>query len=373
MMVESTTYIHAPATFVPTSWGWETQPTAQINHCDDEVNAPIPSYCVDYLTHRWDSEDLAHSWRAISKSRHDSIKCKRLENASWRIWAQQRNRLPTLHPSQLNWHKDNDITWLYGPLLTKRRPSVVASLTKSQSFTSLQTLKPALKKRTSWGDLRLFSKSPSVSSCSTGDSSVTNSTLVTEAGTPYKTEKPRLRFNAHVEQYQSVSFDNTPSPVMNSEPSVSVNTGRRNTIPPCTVTKLHPTTLKPETPNERRFGHSHPNPYRRVNRRKSINAYEESSSSLDEIGLDEDGYLENDDMNNEGNTQQSIFSRILRNLHNHANDDREPNQDLIEDNEFAEMDELDRLGNGAVQIFNKGYLVVHNTIEVMSWCRSLLF
>lgn len=40
----------------------------------------------------------------------------RLENASWRTWWKQRNKLKTISPETLNWLKDSDVTWLYGPL-----------------------------------------------------------------------------------------------------------------------------------------------------------------------------------------------------------------------------------------------------------------
>ncbi|KAG7891829.1 hypothetical protein KL925_001773 [Ogataea polymorpha] len=41
----------------------------------------------------------------------------RLENACWRAWQKSRNRLPELDPAEINWHKENDITALYGPVL----------------------------------------------------------------------------------------------------------------------------------------------------------------------------------------------------------------------------------------------------------------
>ncbi|KAF9255247.1 hypothetical protein L218DRAFT_358215 [Marasmius fiardii PR-910] len=42
----------------------------------------------------------------------------RLENASWRAWWKQKNELKTVNPEILNWFKDSDVTWLYGPLTT---------------------------------------------------------------------------------------------------------------------------------------------------------------------------------------------------------------------------------------------------------------
>jgi hypothetical protein len=58
---------------------------------------------VDYLSHDWQEEDVAKSWRNMTR-RKDSIQNgARLENASWRTWWKQRNNLPTVSPETLNW------------------------------------------------------------------------------------------------------------------------------------------------------------------------------------------------------------------------------------------------------------------------------
>ncbi|KAK5987585.1 hypothetical protein PT974_11717 [Cladobotryum mycophilum] len=77
----------------------------------------------------------------------------RLENASWRTWMKAKYNLKTVSPETLNWLKDCDVTWLYGPLQSRtgslystqtEPPSI--SLSKSDSFANL-TKKPILKKR----------------------------------------------------------------------------------------------------------------------------------------------------------------------------------------------------------------------------------
>lgn len=60
--------------------------------------------------------DLAASWRMLTKQKLNIVNGIRLENASWRTWAKQRNNLKTISPDTLNWLKDSDVTWLYGPL-----------------------------------------------------------------------------------------------------------------------------------------------------------------------------------------------------------------------------------------------------------------
>lgn len=81
-------------------------------------NVRQPEMCVDYLSYTFDEMDLAASWRVMTKQKKDVVDGIRLENASWRTWAKQRNNLKTISPQTLNWLKDSDVTWLYGPLHT---------------------------------------------------------------------------------------------------------------------------------------------------------------------------------------------------------------------------------------------------------------
>ena len=83
----------------------------------------------------------------------DSINASRLENASWRTWAKARNNLKTVSPEILNWSKDNDITWLYGPIVpadTSSSPYNTESENKKidAEDDNDTRLKPILKKTT---------------------------------------------------------------------------------------------------------------------------------------------------------------------------------------------------------------------------------
>lgn len=69
----------------------------------------------------------------------------RLENASWRTWWKQRNKLKTVTPETLNWLKDSDVTWLYGPLHTASDDRPLQKL-NSDGATPCAT-KPILKYR----------------------------------------------------------------------------------------------------------------------------------------------------------------------------------------------------------------------------------
>ncbi|KAI9776587.1 MAG: hypothetical protein M1839_009491 [Geoglossum umbratile] len=119
---------------------------------DDTAVRHEPSRHVDYLSHDWKEEDIWSSWRHIVSKRKVYGNSARLENASWRTWAKAKYRLKTVSPETLNWLKDCDVTWLYGPLQTRSDRAHIPSssspagsgLSKSNSFLNK---KPILKKR----------------------------------------------------------------------------------------------------------------------------------------------------------------------------------------------------------------------------------
>lgn len=105
---------------------------------DDSSLTTLPRGQVDYLSHDWQEEDVWRSWRNMTRQKNEIANGMRLENASWRTWWKQRNKLKTVSPETLNWSvpllelckffskrsinflrlKDSDVTWLYGPLHT---------------------------------------------------------------------------------------------------------------------------------------------------------------------------------------------------------------------------------------------------------------
>ena len=91
------------------------QITSHVLHDDTDVE-DRPKQHVDYLSHKWRAADeVLKCWRYVVMKKHDFADAARLENASWRTWAQTRNHLKTISPEELNWSKDADVTWLYGP------------------------------------------------------------------------------------------------------------------------------------------------------------------------------------------------------------------------------------------------------------------
>lgn len=88
---------------------------------DDNDVVREPQRHVDYLSHHWKESEISNSWKYIiakkKKTDIDDVNTARLENASWRTWAKARNNLKTVSPEILNWSKDSDVTWLYGPIV----------------------------------------------------------------------------------------------------------------------------------------------------------------------------------------------------------------------------------------------------------------
>lgn len=88
---------------------------------DDNDVVREPQRHVDYLSHHWKESEISNSWKYIiakkKKRDIDVVNTARLENASWRTWAKARNNLKTVSPEILNWSKDSDVTWLYGPIV----------------------------------------------------------------------------------------------------------------------------------------------------------------------------------------------------------------------------------------------------------------
>ncbi|KAL5603387.1 hypothetical protein FOVSG1_006137 [Fusarium oxysporum f. sp. vasinfectum] len=84
-----------------------------------EVNTAIdaqPWRNIDYLSHNWKEEEILSSWKYITSRRGEDPNSARLENACWRTWTKYKNNLKTVSPKTLNWLKDREVSWLYGPV-----------------------------------------------------------------------------------------------------------------------------------------------------------------------------------------------------------------------------------------------------------------
>ncbi|BDD59115.1 hypothetical protein MAP00_004354 [Monascus purpureus] len=129
-----------------------TDSSATLNSlaADDTSIEVEPSRHVDYLSHLWKEEDIWASWRYVTARKNVYSNGVRLENASWRTWAKSKHNLGTVSPDSLNWLKDCDVTWLYGPLKTSQRHDITPLSPSSRLETPNSYLdrKPILKKKT---------------------------------------------------------------------------------------------------------------------------------------------------------------------------------------------------------------------------------
>lgn len=71
---------------------------------DDSSVTTLPTGQVDYLSHQWREEDVWSSWKSMTRQKNAIANGSRLENASWRTWWKQRNKLKTISPETLNWY-----------------------------------------------------------------------------------------------------------------------------------------------------------------------------------------------------------------------------------------------------------------------------
>ncbi|TKA55124.1 hypothetical protein B0A53_02094 [Rhodotorula sp. CCFEE 5036] len=118
---------------------------------DSEVTTRLPSICVDYLSHDWAEDDVWTSWKAMTRHKTEIANGVRLENASWRTWAKQRGNLKTVSPETLNWLKDSDVTWLYGPLHTAVDAVPPPREATANERLGLESLRPISDSRTKSG------------------------------------------------------------------------------------------------------------------------------------------------------------------------------------------------------------------------------
>ncbi|KAL9024557.1 MAG: hypothetical protein Q9196_006437 [Gyalolechia fulgens] len=204
---------------------------------DDMDLKEEPTRHVDYLSHNWREEDIWSSWRHIVARRKSYSNSTRLENASWRTWAKSKYRLKTVSPETLNWMKDHDVTWLYGPLQSNASKhfecdsACAASLiSRSNSFASK---KPILKKR-SLSELML-------------QRSISSSTLIQQATDALRAQQPRqnLRGRPILGERALSDFVTPSNPETSSSPS---NEDATSTQPsastsglqtPCTKRHIH--------------------------------------------------------------------------------------------------------------------------------------
>ncbi|WFD36973.1 protein phosphatase regulator [Malassezia cuniculi] len=195
---------------------------------DAIIESKPPHICVDYLSHEWKDEDMWNSWKAMTKRKNEIANGVRLENASWRTWAKQRGKLKTVSPDTLNWLKESDVTWLYGPLHGDASPVPPPKVSSMADRLGIDEgrggKKPILKRRTLSQMLTTPARSPpefdkpppthhevSTTTAQLSKSLAqvrTQNTLSSALRSPTRPNKDRhISFNNTVEQCIAVDYD----------------------------------------------------------------------------------------------------------------------------------------------------------------------
>ncbi|KAF9300406.1 hypothetical protein BGZ74_007929 [Mortierella antarctica] len=235
-------------------------------HDDSDAGRLIPTVrpalAIDYLGNSWNNEDdIAASWKFMTKQKNDLINGLRLENASWRNWAKQRHNLKTVSPKTLNWLKDSDTTWLYGPLYkanidefdlarfgTQTPPgaSTIAGTTPTTPTTpGERSLKPALKHKTA-SELFKADTLFHVQSDLKLDRKIEPYTKAQESAVFKEHRQPKLRFNDSVEQCvaidDAISDDELNEEDEDEDDGILMRISERR--PARSIVRINPTKLK---------------------------------------------------------------------------------------------------------------------------------
>ncbi|KAH6982434.1 hypothetical protein EDB80DRAFT_768358 [Ilyonectria destructans] len=129
---------------VNTSRSEKSELPEPLEHAEDDSATKANSWRhVDYLSHDWKEEDIWSSWKYITTRRREHPN----------TWIKCKYKLKTVSPKTLNWFKDCDVTWLYGPL--QQDPSKIccadtelSSTPSSKSNSQVSINKKSILKRT---------------------------------------------------------------------------------------------------------------------------------------------------------------------------------------------------------------------------------
>ncbi|KAF9171172.1 hypothetical protein BGX21_001700 [Mortierella sp. AD011] len=219
------------------------------------IPAVRPALAIDYLGNGWCNEDdIAASWKFMTKQKNDLINGLRLENASWRNWAKQRHHLKTVDPKTLNWLKDSDTTWLYGPLykasidefdLARFGAQTVPGGTKIPALPTKTGLKPALKHKTA-SELFKADTLFHVQSDLKLDRNIEPKSKAQESMVLKQHRQPKLRFSDSVEQCVSVDTEalSDDDLIDDDEEDAGILMRISSRRPARSIVRINPTRLK---------------------------------------------------------------------------------------------------------------------------------
>ncbi|CDR42002.1 CYFA0S08e02476g1_1 [Cyberlindnera fabianii] len=298
---------NAPSLSPPSS------PDAYQPHDDNDIEYE-PSRHVDYFSHNWKESDLSKSWRYIVLKRKDVANSARLENASWRTWAQAKYHLKTVSPESVNWLKDSDVTWLYGPLYKESEQANAEETEKKYGSDGESSTLNAIKR----GKQK---KLPSTTPGSTSSPSTKTQRMQHFAKTPKPILKKRtvsemltqpsmIRLpHHHHPPVQQVNPRNTPSPPVFEDDfdmiTKKVNAQYHQKRPDSPLSTVLSDTASQEQPKR----HIHFND--RVEQCIALSYPETDDESCDnDIDGDDEGYENDDDDDDDDEDEGGFFLNV---------------------------------------------------------------
>lgn len=169
-----------------------------ISGSDAQLLHVKPPEAVDYLCHSLEAKQYCRCWKAVTNNHFmkpfdlcnlrnirdanyfqplddvslimPSTSSIRLENACWRAWYKSLKHLKELNPDKINWYKINDVTCLYGPVISDSRVDDSNLTEKFDSKLLEEPITPVVSDSDSETE-SLMSYSGSTSSMSSGTAS----------------------------------------------------------------------------------------------------------------------------------------------------------------------------------------------------------
>ncbi|KAF8930644.1 hypothetical protein BGZ58_008110 [Dissophora ornata] len=333
-------------------------------HDDTDAGRVIPTVrpalAIDYLGNTWSNEDdIAASWKFMTKQKNDLINGLRLENASWRNWAKQRHNLKTVNPKTLNWLKDSDTTWLYGPLykasidefdLARFGAQTIPGGTKMPSpFSTENGLKPALKHKTA-SELFKADTLFHVQSDLKLDRKIEPKSKAQESLVIKQHRQPKLRFNDSVEQCVSIDTEALSDDEMidDDEEDAGILMKISSKRPAKSIVRINPTRLKAGN----MYG------------MESENASEESLFLDHRYAGSETTYVRSQHENDYDNDEDATIAEVAYSHPAASSEDRHWDASLLES---------EKMQTGRGGIGQRAVDIVNNVKDIVHWASSLVY
>ncbi|KAF9111623.1 hypothetical protein BGX27_004675 [Mortierella sp. AM989] len=323
-----------------------------------------PALAIDYLGNGWCNEDdIAASWKFMTKQKNDLINGLRLENASWRNWAKQRHHLKTVNPKTLNWLKDSDTTWLYGPLykasidafdLARFGAQTVPGGTQIPASPTLNQvgLKPVLKHKTA-SELFKADTLFHVQSDLKLDRRIEPKSKAQESMILKQHRQPKLRFNDSVEQCVSVDTEALSEDELIDEDEEDAGILMRisSRRPARSIVRINPTKLKAGS----------------MHGMESEEVVDEDTFMDDRFAGSETAYVRPQNQDTDDENEASISDGAYGRSSASRSDDAD---NYVWDEDMSESDKAQQNGRGLGQ---RAADIVSNVRDIVHWASSFVY